>query len=198
MKHTINDVSKRIGELFDKLNERFFNSSLPRPEFYITPTNREYVKFNQNAIAVYNRSISQKYEFNITSTILSMPMDKICAVIIHEMCHMYNQINGVKDTSRGGTYHNSRFKSTAEAHGLIVAKTSVYGYSETAPNSDLISWCNDQFPKNWIDVYRYTDQAKVASTRPHNYRYECQCCGAIARSGKPLFLICGNCGYTMV
>ena len=37
-------------------------------------------------------------------------------------------------TSRSGSYHNRKFKETAEAHGLTVEKGEKYGWHKTALN----------------------------------------------------------------
>ena len=46
--------------------------------------------------------------------------------MLHEMAHLYNLENGIKDTSRAGTYHNAKFKATAEEHGLICERSEIW------------------------------------------------------------------------
>lgn len=46
--------------------------------------------------------------------------EEICGTLLHEMAHLYNLINGIKDCNK--LYHNKKFKEAAEAHGLTVTK----------------------------------------------------------------------------
>ena len=122
--------------------------------------------------------------------------------------HQYNnEIVNVQCTSRGGTYHNKYFKQTAEAHGLKVERSEKYGWSITSPSDELLDWIlnNDiqEIKLNRNEYYgiRITGGnaaanggAPTPTARPnHNHRYVCPCCHSIARSGKPMRLICGDC-----
>lgn len=53
-------------------------------------------------------------------------------VLLHEAAHGINAARGVKDTSRGGRYHNARFKQTAIEVGLDVATQDPYGFAATS------------------------------------------------------------------
>ena len=53
----------------------------------------------------------------------------------HQWCYE----RGVKDTSRGGTYHNKRFKAEAERRGLLIGYDSRIGWSVTKPGPALIA-----------------------------------------------------------
>ena len=61
--------------------------------------------------------------------------------LLHEMCHYFNDKQGVKDCSRGNTYHNKNFKATAEACDLVVEHHSTYGWSITSPSDALLEFC---------------------------------------------------------
>ena len=50
------------------------------------------------------------------------------------MVHLQNFQDNVQDTSRSGSYHNRKFKETAEAHGLTVEKGEKYGWHKTTLN----------------------------------------------------------------
>lgn len=52
-------------------------------------------------------------------------------VLLHEAAHGLNAARGVKDSSRGGRYHNARFKATAEEVGLAVAMMPPHGWART-------------------------------------------------------------------
>ena len=52
-------------------------------------------------------------------------------VLLHEATHGLNTARKIKDASRGGRYHNRRFKTTAEELGLTVATMAPFGYADT-------------------------------------------------------------------
>jgi hypothetical protein len=59
------------------------------------------------------------------------PQD-VFEVLLHEAAHGINAARHVKDTSRGGRYHNARFKRTAIEVGLTVEQMHPYGFARTA------------------------------------------------------------------
>lgn len=62
---------------------------------------------------------------------LHLPAEAVFEVLLHEAAHGLNAARHIKDTSRGGRYHNRRFQQTAEALGLTVAKLGPYGWADT-------------------------------------------------------------------
>lgn len=64
--------------------------------------------------------------------ILQDLFEQVAETLLHEMVHLYNLQIGVQDTSRGGTYHNKKYKEAAEKHGLTVEKDAKYGWTKTS------------------------------------------------------------------
>ncbi|MGD9693904.1 MAG: hypothetical protein AB7O92_08315 [Acidimicrobiia bacterium] len=62
---------------------------------------------------------------------LHLPPAQVFEVLLHEAGHGLNAVRGFKDTSRGGRYHNARFKATAEELGLVVSQMPPYGWAQT-------------------------------------------------------------------
>ncbi|MEZ5378243.1 MAG: hypothetical protein R2733_17180 [Acidimicrobiales bacterium] len=62
---------------------------------------------------------------------LHLPVEDVFEVLLHEAAHGLNAARGVKDTSRGGRYHNARFKTTAVEVGLDVEMMPPYGWAKT-------------------------------------------------------------------
>ena len=59
----------------------------------------------------------------------------------HEAAHAIAFQRGIKDTSRQGRYHNSRFKEVAEEVGLDVSRDPEWGWCRTAlSNRTVISY----------------------------------------------------------
>ena len=128
------------------------------------------------------------------------------ATLVHEMCHIYNnEVLNTQDCSRGGTYHNREFKKAAEAHGLNVTRSDKYGYSHTSPSDMLLEWCMTHDLREIelcrMDIERGSasgsravgGSATVRRTANHNHRFVCPKCGAVARAGRSLNLVCGDC-----
>ena len=199
-----------LEKLYDKLNADFFDGVLDRPVITIQSSSRSYGHYTlYDAWSVKGEGHK---EINIAAGTLNRPIEYTVCTLLHEMCHQYNnEIVNTQDCSRGGTYHNKYFKQAAETHGLIVTRTEKYGWSTTTPSDELLEWIlnNDiqEIKLNRNDLYgvRITGGSTAANggiptppTRPnHNYRYICPCCHNIARSGKPMRLICGACMTVM-
>ena len=63
---------------------------------------------------------------------LHLKPEDVFEVLLHEAAHGLNAHLGIKDTSRGGRYHNARFRQTAEDFGLRVATAPPFGWASTA------------------------------------------------------------------
>ncbi len=63
---------------------------------------------------------------------LHLPPEAVFEVLLHEAAHGLNAARGVKDSSRGGRYHNGRFRATAEDLGLIVGLAPPCGWARTS------------------------------------------------------------------
>ena len=62
---------------------------------------------------------------------LHLPPAAVFEVLLHEAAHGLSAARGVKDTSRGGRYHNGRFRDAAEEVGLVVEPMAPYGLART-------------------------------------------------------------------
>ncbi|MGI8685704.1 MAG: DUF6166 domain-containing protein, partial [Acidimicrobiales bacterium] len=63
---------------------------------------------------------------------LHLPADKVFEVLLHEAAHGLNAARGIKDTSRGGRYHNQRYAEAAREVKLHVRATPPYGLAGTS------------------------------------------------------------------
>ncbi|MGH9036118.1 MAG: DUF6166 domain-containing protein, partial [Acidimicrobiia bacterium] len=62
---------------------------------------------------------------------LHLPAAEVFEVLLHEAAHGLNAARGIRDASRGGRYHNQRFRMTAAALGLRVEQMRPYGWAKT-------------------------------------------------------------------
>ena len=69
---------------------------------------------------------------------LHLPADQVMEILVHEAAHGINCARGVKDTSRGGRYHNERYKTTAIEVGLRVQKMNPHGWARTTLRPETI------------------------------------------------------------
>jgi hypothetical protein len=213
----VTNMSRLVNQLekmFRALNADFFDNALAMPIITVTPSSRSYAHYTP--WDAWQTADSGRREINIASGTLDRPLESIAGSLLHEMVHMYNDtVLNVQDTSRGGTYHSKVFKEAAETHGLLVERTEKYGWARTAPADCLLEWLLDHDELREVELCRVdpgctvvgigTRAPESGSTTPatparpnHNHRYVCPCCHAIARSGKPIHLICGDCLTAML
>ncbi|WP_216913544.1 hypothetical protein [Nocardia noduli] len=57
---------------------------------------------------------------------------EVFGTLLHEAAHGIAKTRAVQDVSRGGAYHNGRYKKIAEELGLTVTRQANRGWSETA------------------------------------------------------------------
>jgi hypothetical protein len=62
---------------------------------------------------------------------LDRPAREVLGTLLHEAAHGLAHTRRIADTSRGGRYHNRRFKHLAEELGLHVAEVDPIGWSRT-------------------------------------------------------------------
>jgi hypothetical protein len=63
---------------------------------------------------------------------LNRPPADVLGTLLHEAAHALAAARGIKDTSRQGRYHNTRYKALAEELGLTAASHPVIGWSLTS------------------------------------------------------------------
>lgn len=129
---TYNRIAGYLNMIFDRLNEHFFEGVLSRPTITIQSTPRAYGHFTISDCTWISKN-GGTHEINIGAGTLSRPIENVCATLVHEMVHYYCHIKGIKDTSRGYTYHNKHFKEEAEKRGLLIEHDDKYGWTITSP-----------------------------------------------------------------
>lgn len=200
-KNTLTNAIENLEELFLVLNERYFNCELVKPVITISPNT---AKVNRFGWCTTYKAWKEKdgddgyFEINIVAEHLARPFYDVAGTLLHEMVHLYNLQNGMKDVSRAGTYHNKKFKDSAESHGLNVAKDEKYGWCITTLNdeareevTDFMSFINEES----FSIYREAEAKpeKKAGGKSSSRKYVCPCCGIIIRATKEVKVICAEC-----
>ncbi len=208
MKETVK-TSRTAGyleKIFRALNARYFSGQLEEPIITIQSTPRAYG--HVTVAKSWRRGQEQRHELNIGAGTLDRPIENITATILHEMVHLWNIQNGVQDTSRGGQYHNKKFRDAATARDLDIGYDSRIGWSVTQPTEAL---CDFIIAQGWADIsmsrIEYASLGSGAATgdkaKPtdgassHHRKYVCPCCGNSVRATKEVHIMCIDCGEVM-
>lgn len=205
-----NRAAGYLNKVFDLLNDEFFENALSRPTITIQSTPKAYGHFTLNSNTWVSKNGST-HEINIGAGTLARPIEEVSATMLHEMVHYYNFENGIQDCSRGGTYHNRRFKESAETHGLTVAHHEKYGWVITSPSDRLLDFVLEngltdiQINRNELTGFRPTGTGlhngsdNSAPRKPSSTRkYACPCCGMSVRATRTVRIACLDCGVQML
>lgn len=201
---SIQDIQKLLEQMFKDFNRRFYDEKLIAPMITIMKSRRgnqlgwcsaqkiwlEKDAGSSNQESEYNNT---HYELNICADALNRSIHELADTMLHEMAHLYDLINNINDTSRSGSYHNKRYKETAETHGLICEFSKEYGYSSTRLNEEA------------LDFLKYVNYPELNIVRAHTnfsnssyLRYVCPTCGAIIRSTRAVRVMCMECNMPFI
>lgn len=196
-----------LVKVFKAVNEHYFDGALEMPTITIQSSVSAYGHISTSK--VWNNNGTAAYELNIGAETLSRPIENVVATMIHEASHLYALMNGIKDTSNMGVYHNKRFKKIAEEMGhLQIDRHEKYGWTVTSPTEDTLNFCIEYgfedilinretplafrgvgIPKAGNGGTTTTTTPKKSSTR----KYICPCCGNSFRATKNLNVLCMDC-----
>lgn len=213
MKQTIK-TSRTAGyleKLFRTLNERYFDNTIEEPIITIQSTPRAYGHVTVSK-AWHKANGDERHELNIAAGTLDRPIEEIVSTLLHEMVHLMNLQNGVQDCSRGGTYHNRKFKAAAEACDLHIDYDERIGWSVTSPTEALIDFIIEE---GWEDICMSREDGCISRTpergspdrtpttpttpkKSSTRKYICPGCKMSVRATREVNIICGDCGLKMV
>lgn len=205
-------MSRAVGQLekmYNAINTDLWNGELPTP--IITVQSKPGTYGHCTVAKVWRKKDGTTYEMNIAAEALDLDIEEVLDTIIHEMVHLYCRENQIQEVSRGGSYHNGRFKAIAEAHLLTCYRTEKYGWNTTgAGNLRLIEYA---LSKGWSEIKIAREvsvrpgtripglpgsgqagQHRTSSTR----KLLCPCCGNSVRATKDVRILCMDCEKQMV
>lgn len=204
--NSLKNVIQNLEDLFQVFNDKYFESELAKPVITVSPNTAKV-----NALGwctqykVWRDRDGEEgyFEINICAEHLARPFAEVAGTMLHEMVHLYNLQNGVKDTSREGTYHNKKFKEAAESHGLMVENTEKYGWAKTdlteeakAETEDFMNFIE----KTSFEIFREaeSEKEKKGGGKSSSRKYVCPCCGLIIRATKEVKVLCFECNELLV
>ena len=94
---------------------------------------------------------------------LHLPAEDVMEILLHEAAHGINSARGIKDTSRGGRYHNERYKVTGTEVGLLVERADPYGWAKTSLTPDSVQ-------RYAATIERIGDHLRIARALPAGVR----------------------------
>lgn len=213
MKQTIK-TSRTAGyleKLFRTLNTRYFGDTIEEPIITIQSTPRAYGHVTVSK-AWHKANGDERHELNIAAGTLDRPIEEIVSTLLHEMVHLMNLQNGVQDCSRGGTYHNRKFKAAAEACDLHIDYDERIGWSVTSLTEALIDFIIEE---GWEDICMSREDGCISRTpgrgspdrtpttpttpkKSSTRKYICPGCKMSVRATREVNIICGDCGLKMI
>lgn len=213
MKQTIK-TSRTAGyleKMFRALNDRYFTGQLEEPIITIQSTPRAYGHVTVGKS--WRRGQENRHELNLGAGTLDRPIEHVTATLLHEMVHLWNIREGIQDCSRGGQYHNKRFRDAAIGRDLAINYDKRIGWSITEPTPEL---CDFIIEQGWTDIdmvrneWSFTPRGKgTGSTtggtgatkgKPtsNSRRYVCPACGLIIRATREVRVSCMDCNEQMI
>jgi len=212
----ITKMSRLTGQLekaYNIINKEFFNNELPFVIITVASTPKAYGHFTVSK--VWSTETENKHEINISADYLNRPLEDTITTLIHEMCHLFCSVHGIKDTSNRGVYHNKNFRKVAEDHGLQVERSEKYGWSHTSPTERILDFLIAHDELNDIEICRQSMLAPIGigigghsgngtsiktggSSNSHSIKWVCPCCGNSVRSTKPVNIACLDCNAPMI
>lgn len=206
----ISQVTEFLENAFVVLNQKYFGGDLPSVVITIQSSPKTYGHYTK--YDAWSNKQQGYREINISAETLDRPIEKVIATLIHEMVHHYCDLMGIKDCSRGNTYHNKRFKAECEQRGLVIDYSPKIGYSITSPAPELIAfiagmgWEGADLARRGEDSQQGPGGSggpqgpegpkirKKSSTR----KYQCVGCGCSVRATKEVHIACLDCSLPML
>ena len=196
MNASLKPTLNQLENLFQFFNKEYFLNQLESPTITISPdtTSGAYGWCTSWKAWRHGSEDEGYYEINICAEYLTRPFEEVAGTMLHEMVHLDNLYKGIKDTSRSGTYHNKKFKETAEKPGLIVEKTEKYGFAVTKLTNEAKDKLKN-FNHKSFDMFRDSGAKKSNKTsKSSSIKYVCPNCGSIIRATKEVRVECVDCG----
>ena len=201
----------QLEHIYNALNTDFFDGELPVP--IITVQSKPGTYGHCTTAKVWQRKDGGAYELNIAAEVLNYPIEETLDTMLHEMVHLYCREHGIKEVSRGGKYHNGRFKAEAERRGLECFQTGKYGWN-TRPSDALVEYA---LSKNWNEIKigrsglppmirtgtggtaQGGAEVPGGGKRPSSTRkLICPKCGQSVRATRAVNILCGDCLLKMM
>lgn len=184
-----------LEAMFDTFNHHLFNDELDRPVITFNTDTTQGAYGWVTTKPVWHDGDNSYFELNVSCDQI-VSGTRVAETVLHEMVHLYNMKMGLKDVTRGGTYHNVHFKKSAERFGLIVSRNDKYGWLSDGLVESALS-----IVKKYVsdfDLRRDAPVKGVKIRKPSSTRkYYCPMCNMSVRATKEVRIKCFDCDYLM-
>lgn len=195
---TMSEMGAGLMQAFNAINNHFYGGELEKPIITVKEGKKKnaygWIETSKNWI----QGKTERYEINISCDYIGeRTVPETISTLMHEMAHLYNIQHEIKDTSRAGIYHNTKFKETAEAHGLEISYNEHIGWSLTRLKPTTKEWVEENINIKGFSVYKLTKEKiskGTAKPKQSMRKLVCPSCGLIVRVTKPnVKLLCVEC-----
>jgi predicted RNA-binding Zn-ribbon protein involved in translation (DUF1610 family) len=210
---SISEIVAKTEAMFDLFNAHFYDNVLHRPAITVSPDGGRGAYGWCSVYEIWQGNDEAYREINICAEYIDRPIGEVAATMLHEMVHLHNLVNSIKDVSNNGYYHNRQYKATAEAHGLHIDQHPTYGWTITTLTEETATWLAQQPGMEDIPASRKAllqikikgdeDEGSEETTttikggrqtsKNRSIKYVCPECGAIIRATKQVNVVCGDC-----
>lgn len=127
------------------------------------------------------------HEIFVAGEIVADP-ERVLGTLLHEAAHALAHIRGIRDTSRGGRYHNAEYRKLAAEVGLDAAQVGTIGWSDTSLTDEArIRYQGTLGRLARITVTRRAESRREATGRKSNNNgvsASCPTCGRKVRMSR--------------
>lgn len=104
-------------------------------------TEGKQARWGHHAPARWRVHDADRTEIMVSGEGLRRTPREVLGTLLHEATHALAQTRGIKDTSRQGRYHNTKFRDLAHELGIDVTKDDKFGWSTTTvPDTTLTAY----------------------------------------------------------
>ena len=196
----LSNTIKELHKLYKYINDYKFGGKLPQVIITIQSKGKTGALGWFSVGKIWEHGEERKHEINISAESINRGFLEVARTLWHEMIHLYCAVNNIKDCSRGGTYHNKKFKQTSEQYGFYYpedAYSDKYGWSFSKLTDESIQFLEqhkidtDIFTISRIDLTTGKDSGE--KKKSSSFKWVCEC-GNIVRSTKQdLRIVCADC-----
>lgn len=190
----ISEITNEMVRWFGILNQKYYNGELVLPIITIQKARQNNLGYlTLDKIWKNKNGENSYYEMNISAHSLHGDIVEIVGIVLHEMVHEYNLLNGIKDHS--GAIHNKRFKKEAERVGLVVERSDKCGFGYTFCGEELKSFIlNEVNPDGTLFQFaRIPDQIETKPRVKRIFKYKCPECDLEIKAKSDTRVLCCNC-----
>lgn len=194
---TMETCITELHTAFNLLNEKYYEGKLPIPMITVYPTAKAnaYGWFTPSKMWKDAEKETEMHEIAMSAEYMNRSYIDVIGTLHHEMIHLYNHVNEIKDTSRNGKYHNKNFKEESEKRGFVYdyeQPDKRIGWSFNKKSDELIETIKSfNLNEDAFKLGRAIEGKKQREKR--RFSYECGC-GTKIRGKEGLNITCDDCG----